>query len=53
MKTALSFVTVPFVIAFFDGMFGWDLAEGFYMMSGLCMAGGLAGAWVVELKRTE
>lgn len=50
MKTPLIILTMIFSISFFDGMFGWGLADGFYTFAGLIMMGALAWMWYLEVK---
>lgn len=35
MKILVTVLAVAFSISFLDGMFGWGLAEGFYLLLGL------------------
>jgi hypothetical protein len=52
MKAALTTITVPYGISFLSGVFYWDFPEGFYMLLGFAMLGGIAWAWTVEMKRS-
>ncbi len=51
MKAALSFISVPFAISFFAGMFDWYIDDGMYILFGFSMLVGAIWAWVIELKR--
>lgn len=45
----VTMVTIPFGISFLDGMFGWELADGFYVLLGLSMTIGLIWQWYIML----
>ena len=51
MKTPLTILTTFFAISFFDGMFAWGLAEGFYIVAGFAMIASVIRMWYVELKK--
>lgn len=51
MKSALTTITIPFILSFLAGMFNWYMDDGVYALLGFAMIGGLTWAWVIELKK--
>lgn len=51
MKSPLIVLTILFSISFMDGMFGWGLADGFYVFAGFSMIAAIGWMWRLELKK--
>jgi hypothetical protein len=47
VKTPLTILTCGYAIGFFDGMFGWGLDEGIYMLAGFAILGALGYIWYI------
>jgi hypothetical protein len=50
IKTPLTILSVTYGISFFDGFFGWGLAEGFYTLVGLTTLATIIWMWVIVSK---
>lgn len=53
MKTPLILLTACYTVSFFDGMFEWGLADGFYILTGLVMLVSIGWMWKIELGNKE
>jgi len=47
ITTPLTIITSVFALSFFDGMFGWGLDEGAYMLMGLAQLVSIVWLWIV------
>lgn len=51
MKTALGFITIPYVLSFFSGVSGTSYSDDTYVLLGLMQAVGIIWAWVVVFQK--
>ena len=49
LMAPLIILSVPMLISFLSGVFGWDFDDGFYLLIGLSMMVGIIWMWYVML----